>query len=288
MARPLYNLSLSEWETFKISREAREGRHWRIKQFEIDPMSPEYAVHQMDGRSTGTGMFTALHFRKDHPDYPTVYQHLRNNEWDAKNGWIPMMSDTQAEILDHYPLLDKAWWGGAEVLITGLGLGMVAEACLGFGNNVTVVERDPEVIDLIADQIAHPNLRIVQADAMTWKPDQHFDLAWHDIWPTITMLNLPSMRAMRKHYGRAVRGWQGFWGWEQVLYMDRMENRTDPTGMIRFLGRTAFEELGRMWNVNREATWKIMRDAPYLCNLSPRQTYAHITGLTPPGERILP
>lgn len=289
MARPIYNLTEAEWEGFKVKREERQSEHWRIKNFEIDDRSAEYVKLVVSGRDPGLGSFTALHFRKEHPDYPTVYQNLRDNEWDSVTGWIPMMSDTRAEIFDHYPFLDYASWGDAEILITGLGLGMVAEACLAFGNRVTVIERDPEVIALIADQIEHPDLRIIQADALTWQPDRKFDLAWHDIWPTITMTNLPDMRRMRRKYKRHVRSWQGFWGWEQCLHMERMELRTDPTGVIRFMGKDFAEQMGREWLKDPEHHWQVAQGNPFFINdLTPRQVWSTITGQTPPGERRLP
>jgi hypothetical protein len=61
---------------------------------------------------------------------------------------------------------------------------------------VTVVERDPEVFELL-HQIASPTswsgwekVRIVFADALEWKPDEHVDYLTVDIWPKLGDYNL--------------------------------------------------------------------------------------------------
>lgn len=237
--KSLYNLGLDEWEKFKVQREPGETAHWRVKEFVIEPRSGEYLKHQLDGRDTGLGTFTGLYYKADHPEY--AHSEAVEGAYDWHPGsreWLPMMSDTRAEITDHFEFLDKCAWSGSEslsVLITGLGLGMVAEAALRMGvGHVTVVERDPEVIELIAGQIDHPNLRVVEADAFTWQPDRHFDLAWHDIWPVISASNLPEMERMKRHYRPFVDAWQGCWLYERVKWMVRCE-RADPTGILRML-----------------------------------------------------
>lgn len=239
MSKFLYNLGLDDWEQFKVQREPGETTHWRVKPFVIEPRSGEYLKHKLDGRDTGLGTFTGLYYRATHPSYAGRVESAY--DWHPKKAefeWLPMMSDTKAEITDHFEFIDKCMFPGNEdlsVLITGLGLGMVAEACLRAGvGHVTVVDSDPEVISLIAGQIDHPNLRVVEHDAYTWEPDRTFDLAWHDIWATIAADNYPEMLAMKRHYRRHVTYWQGCWLFERVKWMVRRE-RQDPTGIMRML-----------------------------------------------------
>lgn len=235
-------LDLADWEQFKIERTDGETEHWRIRHFSVQENAPSRLGHIADGRDTGAGTFTRLDFRKGYEKFELTH----NEQYLVERGhpigeWTTMMSDTMAEITDHYLFLDKVAAAAhfrqpQRVLITGLGLGMVAEACLTLGDDVLVdvVEFDQEVIDLIAPQLArHGNrLRIIHADAYTWVPDTHYDLAWHDIWPYLGSDNLTQMRAMKRHYRKYVTSWQGCWGWEHCLYMRRAQ-RTDPLELIR-------------------------------------------------------
>lgn len=229
MSKLLWHLDPEQWEDFKVKREPRETEHWRVGTFEIE-VGPGYWHYVREGRDTGLGTFTGLWYRADHPAYTRS-----DDMYDARMEWRPMMSDTQAEILDHIEILDKASWGGLTILITGLGLGMVAEACANADNQVHVVEHDPEILELMADQVAHPNITIHQGNAYTWVPPEGvtFDLAWHDIWPTIRAENLPQMKRMKAHYRRYMaNGWQGCWAYEQCKWLAR-QNRQDPTGETR-------------------------------------------------------
>jgi hypothetical protein len=78
------------------------------------------------------------------------------------------------------------------VAVLGLGLGWVAAECAldPAVTGVTIVERDPEVIalhrelDLFARLPGHcgAKVKIVQDDALAWRPDQPVDLLMPDIW----------------------------------------------------------------------------------------------------------
>ena len=122
------------------------------------------------------------------------------------------MSD--AEWHDHRRVLAVA---RGRVVVTGLGLGCVVRAMLARGRveHVTVVEREPDVIAMVWPALAlayGDRVALHRADALTGElPAGEWDLAWHDIWPTISAAHIPDMFALRLRYrGRARR--QLCWG----------------------------------------------------------------------------
>lgn len=148
----------------------------------------------------------------------------------VRDGSTLVMSDTPDEIRDHLPAIERAT---GDVLIFGLGLGMVTRACLlkSTVTSVTVVELDQDVIDLVAPSLGDdPRLTIVCADAFAWKPHRgaRYDLVWVDIWDTISDENVSEMRAFRRRYRRR-SPWVGCWAEEQC----RRFKRTVLEGMRR-------------------------------------------------------
>lgn len=135
------------------------------------------------------------------------------------------MSDTPAEAGDHTPFIDQIIDTHAEsVLITGMGLGMVVNAALQIPHvrRVDVIEANGDVIALVGDhyqRMAHRHdvqLTIHHGDARTCidqfddSADQ-FDTAWHDIWQSISDVNVPEMDAIIAHYRPIVSGKQMCW-----------------------------------------------------------------------------
>jgi hypothetical protein len=125
-----------------------------------------------------------------------------------------IMSDTLSERLDHQLAVHRAH---GRILINGLGLGMVLNACLRKPevDHATVVEISPDVIKLVAPHYQKrygERLTIVEADALTWRPKKgsRFGMVWHDIWDTISGDNLPEMTKLHRSYGRRTE-WQGSW-----------------------------------------------------------------------------
>ena len=126
------------------------------------------------------------------------------------------MSDTPMEINDHLSFIARA---SGRVLVTGLGLGMVLNAllCRREVTHLTVVEKSAEVVALVAPHYrarwGAERLEIVEADAFTYRAPRgvRYDMAWHDIWPTLSSDNLPEMRRLHAHY-RARATVQESWG----------------------------------------------------------------------------
>lgn len=124
------------------------------------------------------------------------------------------MTDTPAEMEDHEFILDLAF---GSVLITGLGLGMLASNLLLKKDitQVTVIEKSAEVIALVGSQYQDPRLKIIHADAFTYEPDQVYDFVWHDIWSDIFVGNLLEMNTLFLKYRHFVREYQGFWAFKE-------------------------------------------------------------------------
>lgn len=131
------------------------------------------------------------------------------------------MSDTTAERRDHLdPVLEAANFREfrkepGRGLVNGLGLGIVVGAMLEYLEHVDVVEKDERVVQHIGSWYAKQygdRVTIYHGDAlrMKWPPNMWWDVAWHDIWPSIGMRWLPQMNRLHRMYGRRV-GWQGSW-----------------------------------------------------------------------------
>lgn len=130
------------------------------------------------------------------------------------------MTDLYDEWWTQRRAVTEALARGGDVLITGLGLGVVVEAVLRDAEStvgrVTVVELSPDVIALVAPHLRsrYPGkVEIVQADAFTWEPpwDRHFTVGWHDIWPDPHPPAVATeTRRLREHHAPWC-AWQGTW-----------------------------------------------------------------------------
>lgn len=145
------------------------------------------------------------------------------------------MSDTRAEILEHAPILNRLRAippdASARVLVNGLGLGMVVRAALMSDGvaHVDDVEKDPAVARLIGRHLPGDRVAVTVGDAFDteWPDGTRWDLAWHDIWPDISDLNLPGMHKLTKKY-RDRTGWQGCWQRDGCLWMLRQHAADGP------------------------------------------------------------
>lgn len=176
---------------------------WRIERFTVTEEGAQrfnfsLAIRGGGHRSIVPGVYTKL-------------QHSKAIE--------PMMSDTPAEMWDHREPVQRAT---GRVLIMGLGIGLVVENCLRKPDvaQVTVIERDPDVIALVAPHYRQKygaRFRLIQADALEFRPakGEWWDVIWHDIWPTICADNLPEMATLKRRFARRC-DWQGCWSQEEA------------------------------------------------------------------------
>ena len=201
------------YEEYKVNvPEGRSGK-WEVNRFEI----PKGALRNYGHRYPPPGAYTRL-------------------MW----GETVVMSDTPAEIRDHYPLFHAAenaaelchrtCAGGGSALIHGLGLGIALKGVLDAGlRYATVIEKSSDVIALVAPyyrELYLDRVRIIHADALTWQPPKGalYDVVWHDIWDNICAGNLPEMHRLHRRYGRRSR-WQKSWCREECEYLNLSEKQ---------------------------------------------------------------
>lgn len=178
-------------EPFKVEVPEGTSGKWKVERFTV-PEEPTLAELR--------------HWREGRPVPPGTYTRLSN----PRDGTF--MSDTPAEMNDARELL---WNAHGDILITGLGIGMIPRLLLREDLrsrfcrtgleivSVTIVELEQDVINLVAPALAGDDrLQIVHADAFEWDPgNRRFDWAWHDIWPQEPGEDeVPQITALRQHY----------------------------------------------------------------------------------------
>lgn len=182
----------------KINIDVPDGRSglWAVETFTITPKDHATLFIHYPGRAPRVGTYKRL---------------VRYDDY-GHNGGTTVMSNTQAECLDHRDFIDKAT---GVVLINGLGLGMCLKAILENPavTRVYVVEASADVIKLVAPTYQpDPRVEIIHHNAYTYTPPPGvvFDCVWHDIWDTICADNLPQMSRLERKY-RRIANWQGSW-----------------------------------------------------------------------------
>lgn len=154
--------TMDDWMPKVDIPEGHSG-NWRIERFTVSESEARFDALRSGYRSVRQGTYTRL-----------------------MCGDETVMSDTHAERRDHLGVVQDA---RGDVLVTGLGLGMVVVALLQNPEvrTITVIERSKDVIDLVEPTLrarhGSDRLRIVCADAFTWKPGKNdsWDCAWHDV-----------------------------------------------------------------------------------------------------------
>jgi spermidine synthase len=146
-----------------------------------------------------------------------------------------VMSDTLMELESNWPAVCRA---NGRVLIAGLGLGLILVPMLASPRveQVTVVEREVDVITLVgpafAEHTASGRLSLICADIFSWRPPQgaRYDTIYFDIWPDIAVTNLPAIARLHRRYARWLKrsnpdAWMGSWQHQQLLEERRIGTR---------------------------------------------------------------
>jgi hypothetical protein len=157
--------------------------------------------------------------------------------------WVVMMSDTPYEMRTSRGLARNAH---GDVLIVGLGLGATTlPLCVKPEvKSITVIEKNLDIIKLVAphlqEQPGGEKLTIFHDDGHTWQPfkPQKFDTIWLDIWPSVSLSNLPEMATLREKYRpllrRSKKAWLGVW--EETYLLQRKqefdEHQATVTGTV--------------------------------------------------------
>ncbi len=130
------------------------------------------------------------------------------------------MTDLHDEWWTQRDAIHEACHRGGQVLITGLGLGLVAESMLRTVGSeverVTIVEISQDVIRLVGDHLRGKlgrSLEIVQASAFEWlpRPGARYSVVWHDIWPNPQDPGCwPEIAILESRFAPFAE-WQGSW-----------------------------------------------------------------------------
>ncbi len=179
--------------------EVPEGRSgpWAVEQFQVGPVPSARPDERPACFRTPPGTYTRL-----------------------KRGNEVFMTDVYDEWWTQRAALDEARQRGGRVLITGLGLGLVA-ACLleppeSPVEHVTIIEASGDVIRLVAPHLNDRfgnQIAIEHADAYTWAPPAgaHFSVGWHDIWPNPYPPEVTEEMARLEMRYAPYCDWQGSW-----------------------------------------------------------------------------
>lgn len=144
-------------------------------------------------------------------------------------GGTMWMSDTADERRDHWQIVREA---KGDVLIGGLGLGVVALACAlkDEVDTVTVIEINADVAELVRPHLeaVTDKINIIVADIFEWKLPKGamWDAIWFDVWADICTDNLPEITKLNRKFARRRKkdGWRGAWVEGQLRYQLRRDN----------------------------------------------------------------
>lgn len=242
--------------------EERESGRWRTTHFTVTDGAYAQKILQIDfggesearkaikkARAVPPGQWVSLQRRMTTAEKREVYyQMFKAFPEDAEglpslesyippeSDWVPVMSDTPAEICEHAHALNNA---RGRVLITGLGLGCLPHALLSLDDvtRIDIVEIDPDVIELSGAYFTDPRVHIHRGSAVdpsALPSDLRWDYAWHDIWTHISARNLDPRTAEHGiSYGmlfdlyEARTTQQSAWAFEQALEVLEAERREE-------------------------------------------------------------
>jgi hypothetical protein len=209
------------WLRLRVDLPAATVGRWAIEKqviAEYQPIKPPRITIEAAGRpmpAVWPGTYTVLTERTvKRTTYTTEYLDSRDDDGRrsvAREQRVVWMSDSPNEIWEQIRAIRRL---RGRVLIGGLGLGVMVKAALERADvtRVDVVELNQEIIDLVGPHYRDPRLTIHHANMMEWCPTSaaRWDVAWFDIWPTISGANLPQMIELHSRYRLRAR-WVGSW-----------------------------------------------------------------------------
>jgi hypothetical protein len=151
---------------------------------------------------------------------PKCFQSPAGTYTRLKDGNEVFMTDLFDEWWTQRIAVEQAGVRGGDVLITGLGLGLVVTSMLEFPENrverLIVIERSADVISLVAPSLENRyngRIEIINADAFEWLPPsgQRFTVGWHDIWPNPHEPGLLAQTEGLEQRYAPYCAWQGNW-----------------------------------------------------------------------------
>lgn len=112
-----------------------------------------------------------------------------------------MMVDTEWERQIARDFINAA---RGDVLIFGLGLGCTVREIVDKPSvkSVSVIEKNPDVIELVEPHMRNAKLTVVHGDAFSYEPEQTYDAIWIDIWHSSLPQFTGERRALAARYRR--------------------------------------------------------------------------------------
>lgn len=203
-------------EMSKIVPEAEEGnvkiKHFTISKHDVEVSRMRFAVTGNRHEEVSEGQYVKL----------LVNNHL-------------VMSDTKMEQRSNIYFLNRIRLAGGNMLVAGLGLGMILLPALRYSNvtSIDVVELEPFVIKLIEpylrktlDPKAYKKLNVIEAGILDWTPPKgkKWDVIYFDIWGDICVDNLKEVTYLKRKFARRLnrnnpKAWMGAWMEDDLRYL---------------------------------------------------------------------
>lgn len=145
-------------------------------------------------------------------------------------GGRTMMSNSSNEKRTCAIAVQKA---SGRVLVAGLGIGMILfpMARKLEVDRITVIEKSPDVIELVAPFVKHRKIEVIEADIFDWVPERtrKWNTIWFDIWPEVNTDNLAQIALLHNRYkghlDRTGLHWMGSWCEGELRSRRRNERR---------------------------------------------------------------
>lgn len=190
-------------EQYKVNVPENDSSDWRIRKFTVSECESMLSMIRDGNRYVPAGVYTKL-----------------------VRGKTVVMSDTPSEIIDHLQFIHSAH---GNVLVAGLGLGMVIQALLRKETvtHVTVVELSIDVINMVGDYYKNlfgDKLTIVNQSIFDYTPTEVFDFGWFDIWDEICSDNYEQMKRLNRKFGKSIQV-KEHWSMPEIKRMMREEKK---------------------------------------------------------------
>lgn len=192
--------------------------------------SGDWEVQKFNISKEDADFFNLFNLRQ-HLNYTSGRAIKPGNYTKLINNSTLIMSDTPAEMRDHFVFYDEAY---GNVLINGLGLGLIARALLlkPEVDKLTINEISEDVIKLAGPTLQKEfkgRVVINHTDALTWKPfdGERFNAVWHDIWGEACANNYEEIKKLHRRYGRWLiqPAYNNSWSAEWVRELAKKERR---------------------------------------------------------------
>lgn len=184
MRGPLNAAEQPMWDAWMVEAELVEARvprsampegsrgQWTIERFEVTEEDSRH-LFRKDIRN-----------RKQRPTVwtpPGIYTRL-TTEHPTAWGWPggEIMTDRLGELRAIADFLSRA---SGSILECGLGLGLFVQAAIAMPaiGTITVIEVEPDIIEMVGSQFNDPRLTIIEGDFRRWHAGvRRFDRAWID------------------------------------------------------------------------------------------------------------